>query len=94
MRNIIAITNRKGGVGKTTVAVNLAAALATNFKLNCVLIDASALGSSLFLTNKQYAIGIDNKTKHGVKSRSHKGGCSLLKGSKNLIDSAQNKLSP
>ena len=40
------LTNRKGGVGKTTVAVNLAAALATNFKLNCVLIDADPIGSS------------------------------------------------
>ena len=46
MKNIIAITNRKGGVGKTTVAVNLAAALSTNFKLNCVLIDADPIGSS------------------------------------------------
>ena len=46
MKNIIAITNRKGGVGKTTIAVNLASALATNFKLNCVLIDADPIGSS------------------------------------------------
>ena len=44
--NILAVTNRKGGVGKTTVAVNLAGALATNFKLNCVLIDADPIGSS------------------------------------------------
>ena len=46
MKNIIAITNRKGGVGKTTVAVNLACALTSNFKLNCVLIDADPIGSS------------------------------------------------
>ena len=46
MRNILAVTNRKGGVGKTTVAVNLAAALSMNYKLNCVLIDADPIGSS------------------------------------------------
>ena len=46
IKNAIAVASGKGGVGKTTVAVNLAAALATNSKLNCVLIDADPIGSS------------------------------------------------
>ena len=47
MKNkILAVTNRKGGVGKTTIAVNIAAGLATNYKMNCVLIDADPIGSS------------------------------------------------
>ena len=52
MRNILAITNRNGGVGKTTVAVNLAAALSINYKLNCVLIDADPIGSSSLWVEK------------------------------------------
>ena len=44
--NILAVTNRKGGVGKTTLSVNLAAGLAINHNLECVLIDADPIGST------------------------------------------------
>ena len=52
--NILAVTNRKGGVGKTTLAVNLAAGFAINHNLECVLIDADPIGStSLWMENTQ-----------------------------------------
>jgi len=50
--NILAVTNRKGGVGKTTLAVNLAAGLALNHNLQCVLIDADPIGSSTLWLEK------------------------------------------
>ena len=46
VNNIFAVTNRKGGVGKTTVAVNLAAGIASNCKMECILVDADPIGSS------------------------------------------------
>ena len=59
--NILAVTNRKGGVGKTTVAVNLAAGLATNFKLKCVLMDGDPIGSSTLWLNNTKISSLDLK---------------------------------
>lgn len=91
MTRVLAITNQKGGVGKTTTTVNLGASLATAGK-RVLLVDLDPQGNATMgsgvdkrqLTSTVYQVLIGTRTVEEVRTRSQGGSYDLVPANREL----------
>jgi chromosome partitioning protein len=91
MARILAITNQKGGVGKTTTAINLAASLAA-YKQRVMLVDLDPQGNATMgsgvekrdLPATVYQLLLGSKTLRDVRIRSETGKYDILPANREL----------